>query len=47
MKKMSKGKKAIVKKYTPTKSTKHFMGGINRVGGNRPSRGQPMRTGKK
>lgn len=46
MKKMSKGKKAIVKKYSPKKATKHFMGGANRTGGNRPNRGQSMRTGK-
>lgn len=44
MKKMKKGKKAVAKKYTPKRATKHFMGGNLRGGGNRPSRGQASRA---
>jgi hypothetical protein len=47
MKKPGKGKKAINKKYTPKAATKHAKGGGHRVGGNRVSRGEPIRYGGK
>jgi hypothetical protein len=41
---MKKGKGNKGKKYTPKAATKHVKGGGHRVGGNRVSRGQPIRA---